>query len=296
MNENMNMDMNMGTPYVQTQQAPQKKSSGGGLVWLVLVVVGIILLVIGVIIYNVNDRDKYFKLKDIHQTFNSETVTKVDMDIPFGDLNITKSNDKMIHIDAENIPDEFDAKVEGTTFKTSCVRKRIGFITMPSFHLWGDNNATLNIALPEKVYASFILNMGAGETTASDIECGKFKIDCGAGEVTFTDVTCDNGEIDCGAGQVNINDMDCKEKLDIDGGAGDINVINSTLGGLDLDQGVGQFEFKGTINGNIDADGGVGEMTFRLTNPETDFSKNGGKYKMDIDHGIGSVDVYYNER
>ena len=89
--------------------------------------------------------------------------------------------------------------------------------------------------------------------------------------------------------------MDCKEKLDIDGEAGEINILSSTLGGLDLDQGVGQFEFSGTINGNIDADGGIGEMIFRLTNPETDFSKHGGKYKMDIDHGIGSVDVYYNE-
>ena len=296
MDENMNMDMNVGAQYPQAPQAPQKKSSGGGIAWLVFVVVGIILLVLGVILYNVRDRDKYFKLKDIHQTFSSDTINKIDLNVPFGNLTITKSTDKMIHIDAENIPDEFDAKVEGTTFKTLCVKKRIGFITMPSFHLWGDNSATLNIALPEKEYASFILDMGAGETTAVDIKCGKLKRDCGAGEVTFTDVTCDSGDIDCGAGQVNINNMDCKEKLMIDGGAGEINVLSSTLGGLDLDQGVGQFEFKGTINGNIDADGGIGEMIFRLTNPETDFSKNGGKYKMDIDHGIGSVDVYYNER
>lgn len=298
MNENMNMEMNMnmGAPYPQAPQAPQKKKSGGGLAWLVMVVVGIILLVIGVILYNAHDRDKYFKTKEMHETFSIESVNKIDLDIPYGDLTITKSTDKMIHIDAESIPDKFAAKIEGSTFRTLCLKKKIGIFSVPSFHLWGDNSAVIKIALPEKEYSSFILEMGAGETTASDIKCGSFKLDCGAGDVTFNDVICNSGDIDCGAGQLDIKNMDCKEKLKVDGGAGEINIISSTVGGLDIDHGVGQFEFSGTVNGDIDADGGVGEMILRLTNPETDFSKNGGKYKMDIDHGIGSVDVYYNER
>ena len=62
-----------------------------------------------------------------------------------------------------------------------------------------------------------------------------------------------------------------------------------------MDQGVGNFEFKGTVNGNIDADGGVGEMTFSLTNPPEDFYNNDGKYKLNVDTGVGSASVYYNQ-
>ena len=117
MAENMNMDMNNNMNYNlnnnmngQYAQATQKKSSGGGLAWLVFIVVGIILLVIGVILYNGHDKDKYFKIKDIHETFSSESISKLDIDIPYGDITITKSSDKMIHIDAENVPDELEAK------------------------------------------------------------------------------------------------------------------------------------------------------------------------------------------
>ncbi|SHM93164.1 DUF4097 family beta strand repeat-containing protein [Ruminococcus flavefaciens] len=299
MAENMNMEMNNNMNYGmngQYTQAPQKKSSGGGLAWLVFLVVGIILLVLGVLLYNGRDKDKYFKTKDMHETFSSESISRIELDIPYADITIAKSTDKMIHIDAENVPEMFVAKTEGSTFKTLCKKRKIGIITIPRLNFWDDSeNAVIKVALPEKEYSSFILDLGAGETTASDIKCGSFKLDCGAGDITFTNVKCSAADIDCGAGQLNITGMDCKEKLEIDGGAGEINVLSSTVGGLDLDQGVGKFEFSGTINGNINADGGVGEMIFRLTNPETDFSKNGGKYKMDIDHGVGSVDVYYNE-
>ena len=48
------------------------------------------------------------------------------------------------------------------------------------------------------------------------------------------------------------------------------------------------------MSGDIDADGGVGELVFNLTNPESDFSGSGSKYKLDIDTGIGSKTVNYN--
>ena len=49
------------------------------------------------------------------------------------------------------------------------------------------------------------------------------------------------------------------------------------------------------MNGNIDADGGVGEMTFNLTNPSSDFGSN-GKYRLDIDTGLGSSSVNYDQK
>ncbi|MDD7516950.1 DUF4097 family beta strand repeat-containing protein [Ruminococcus flavefaciens] len=294
MAENMDMNMNNNMNYApQYVPAPEQKKSGGW-AWLVVVLLGVALLVLGIILYNVNDRDKYFKTKDIHETYSVSDIDDIKMDMPFADLTIEKSKDNMIHIDAVGVPEQFNSKAENGKFTTSFKKKKIGLLTVHDFFSYDENKSKITIALPDKEYKNFDLSLGAGETSIGDLECGFFNIDCGAGEITFKNISCESGDIDCGAGELNISDMNCKGELKIDGGAGEVTIIDTTLGGLDLDHGVGEFTFTGTINGDIDADGGVGEMSINLTNPESDFSKNGGKYKLDVDHGIGSANVTYN--
>jgi autotransporter translocation and assembly factor TamB len=87
--------------------------------------------------------------------------------------------------------------------------------------------------------------------------------------------------------------MQCAETLYVDGGTGEIDITKSVLGGLKVEQGVGEFNFSGTINGDVEVDGGVGEINLNLTNPASDFTGSGSKYKMDIDTGIGSNTVNY---
>lgn len=287
MNENI-------SPQTEPQSAPQpaKKKSGGNTTWIVCLILGAILFITGFIIFKANESD-YYNTADYSNSFSAENVKDIDLDIKWADLTISQSEDDNIYIDAQNVPEGFKAEVRNGTFMTDYNIKSRLFIHLPSIFSDSDYNTTIDIKLPEKQYRSFILDMGAGESNISDIECKDLKMNCGAGRVHFENIDCSSCDIDCGAGEVIADNINCKNIFKIDGGAGSIN-INGVLGGIDLDQGTGEFTFTGTMNGNIDADGGVGEMVFNLTNPSSDFGKK-GKYTIDIDHGIGSTSVNYDQ-
>ncbi len=282
-----NNNMNQGAA------APEKKN-GGSWAWLICILVGLILFVLGFALYKIFGKSSSMKVKDYSESFSVSDVRKLDIDMGWGDLTIVKSEDDNIVVDAKNVPEEFGAEVKNGTFRTFHSKKKFRMVNL--FDLWDNdsNETTVKIYLPEKEYSSFALDLGAGETTVSDISCDQLRVNCGAGQLNLSNIRCSSSDIDCGAGQVNITDINCEGLFDIDGGAGDVN-ISGVLGSIDADQGVGEFEFTGTVNGNIDADGGVGEMTFNLTNPAEDFAKNGGKYKLDIDTGVGAANVYYNQ-
>lgn len=280
---------------VQEQaQAPAKKSNGTLWAALICITVGLILALIGYIMLCNSDMRKYYKCKDYNSSFSSKSVTDLDLDIDWADLIIEKSPDDMIYVDATDVPEDFEASVSGNTFSTDFGANRTNFIPFTTF--FGKNRVepVIILKLPDKDYAKFTMELGAGDNRISGIKCTDLEVDCGAGEVNIDQIECITGKINCGAGEFSITNMNCEGKLDIDGGAGEITITDSVLGGLDLDQGVGEFKFRGTINGDIDADGGVGEIVFDLENPESDFVGSGSKYKLDIDTGIGSKTVNYN--
>lgn len=278
--------------YVQAAPQQVNKKSGGNMAWIICLILGAILFFTGLLIYKATG-EKYEKTKDYNESFSADNVTKLNLDIEWADLTISQSKDNNIYINATNVPDDFTADIKNGTFTTSYRDKKHFTFHLPGIFQNSHNNAAVEIKLPEKEYNSFILDIGAGESQISDIKCDTFRVDCGAGSVSFTNINCSEGKVDCGAGDLTITNIDCQNKLKVDGGAGQIT-INGTLGGIDVDQGVGEFIFNGTINGNIDADGGVGEMTFNLTNPSSDFGSN-GKYRLDIDTGVGSSSVNYDQ-
>ncbi|MBR5684290.1 MAG: DUF4097 family beta strand repeat protein [Ruminococcus sp.] len=274
------------------QTAPQKKS--GSWVWLICILAGLILFILGYALFRAFGAKSSLHLTDYSESFSVSDVKELNMEIDWADLSIEQSEDNNIYVDAKNVPEGFGAEVKNGTFRTYHSKKKIKLHNLVDFWKNEDDETTVTILLPKKEYNSFILELGTGETTVSDILCNKMKIDCGAGEVNLKNVKCSTGDFNCGAGEVNITDINCEGKFKIDGGAGDVN-ISGVLGGIDADQGLGEFEFIGTINGDIDADGGVGEMTFRLTNPQEDFDRKVGKYKLDVDTGIGAANVYYDQ-
>ena len=286
--------MNENNIPVQTEPSGTEKKKGSISVGIICILLGIILFITGLILYRTFGSKNRYNVKDMNENFIASDVRELDLDIEWADLTIGKSEDDNIYINAKDVPESFHASVSGNTFKIGFGKKKVNFVPFSTF--LGDDriDPVITLQLPEKVYSSLMLDLGAGKTDISGLSCGSLDINCGAGKVTFSDISCDNGIIDCGAGEVDINNIICEGLLDIDGGAGKISV-NGVLGGIDIDQGVGDFEFTGTMNGNINADGGVGSMTFRLTNPPEDFYKEGGKYRIDVDTGVGSSNIYYNQ-
>ena len=277
----------------EVQAAPQKKS-GGNWVWITFLLVGTELLVAGIILFNNTDFKKNGKVKDFSESFSAADVNRFNLEIGWADLTISKRSDDRIYVEAKNVPEGFTAAVKGDTFTTDFSNQKIHFAMIPSWLKSDDDETVVEIKLPDKEYESFVLDLGAGETVMSGFKCGKFRVECGAGEVTLEDIDCEEGNFECGAGEVNVKGIKCSGKLNIDGGAGEVNITSAVLGGLEADQGVGELNVTGTVNGDIDIDGGVGEIIVNLTNPESDFVGSGSKYKMDIDTGVGSKTVNYN--
>lgn len=281
--------------YEQVHTEPEKKKSGWSWAWLYMIIIGFIMVIVGAVMLNYTDLDKYSKVKDYHEVFSAEGIKSLDLDIGWGDLKFVESPDDNIYIDCENVSEKFSAKSENGTLIVDKGKGgwfRFGVDWDLSFFGKKTRRCTVTVALPKQEFEHVVLDIGAGTTDIADLTCGRLDVDCGAGEVRFSNISCESADIDCGAGRVTVSGMDCQGRLIIDGGAGEIGIYDSILGGIDLDQGVGEFNFTGTINGDIDADGGVGEMSFRLTNPESDFS--GGKYRINIDTGIGKSHVSYN--
>ena len=118
-----------------------------------------------------------------------------------------------------------------------------------------------------------------------------------------------------GAGKVDINSLNVLSKAKIDGGAGDLSIIKSDIHNLDLDMGVGKLLLESKLTGNNKIDSGVGKMDLTLIGTLDDYqisldkgignaSINGvsmvdkniygtGLNKIDIDGGIGSIDVNF---
>lgn len=147
------------------------------------------------------------------------------------------------------------------------------------------------------------------ETIVFDI----IDIDSGAGKLSIFDLNGKSLDLDMGAGKVVIDNINISDDASIDGGAGEVTITNSNLTNLDLEAGVGKFTIEGTLNGRSDIDAGVGELNIGLYNyndysihatkgiGSINISENSikndtiygnGMNKIEIDGGIGSINIY----
>lgn len=142
-------------------------------------------------------------------------------------------------------------------------------------------------------------------------------IETGAGKVSIESLSTKQLYLNLGAGKVDINDLKVSENTKIDGGAGEININAIGINNLDLDMGVGKLFLTAKLTGNnmIDAgvgkmnlflvgklddyqislDKGIGETTIKGNSVKDDISYGTGINKIDIDGGIGSIDIDFIE-
>lgn len=119
--------------------------------------------------------------------------------------------------------------------------------------------------------------------TVAEGVLNELNIDTGAGAIEISDITVKLIDVDQGAGSIRINNL-VSDKTIIDGGAGEIDIKNSKLNNLDLDAGVGRTTIEGTIYGKSDIDCGVGEINLNLVGDES-------VYKIVASKGIGNINI-----
>ena len=112
------------------------------------------------------------------------------------------------------------------------------------------------------------------------------------------DIIFDIININSGAGKINIDGFNTKElilnlgagksviknvtsnKTKIDAGAGSLNIVDCKLNDANLDLGVGSINISSSITGNSTIDCGIGSVNLNLDSDD---------YKFEIDKGIGNI-------
>lgn len=112
----------------------------------------------------------------------------------------------------------------------------------------------------------------------------KADITTGAGVVSISELTADTLKLELGAGKVDIESLTATRRAEIDGGAGELNILGGNLCDLDLDLGVGELNFSAGLSGECDFDCGVGAANIVLPGGEED-------YTIRIDKGLGDASI-----
>lgn len=121
-------------------------------------------------------------------------------------------------------------------------------------------------------------------TIPEDMRFEKIEIENGAGEINIENLTTNELEFDIGAGKVEVQELNVSKKAEIDGGAGKVEILSGTINNLDLDMGVGETTLKSILLGKNDINSGVGKLNINLI----DGIEN---YKIKIDKGLGSIKI-----
>lgn len=140
----------------------------------------------------------------------------------------------------------------------------------------------LKISEIRKLFASHPRGMKVILTIPKDKIFDYVDIRAGAGTVTIDELSSNMLNIDLGAGELTAQILDASDKAEIDGGAGSVTISGGRLNNADIDMGVGELNLTSELSGKSSIDYGVGETNLVLIGEEDD-------YKIELDKGIGEA-------
>lgn len=109
-------------------------------------------------------------------------------------------------------------------------------------------------------------------------------LDLGAGKVDIDNLVTDKLDLDAGAGLIKINNLKVNDEANIDGGVGKFDVANGYIRNLELDTGVGSTNISAILQGRNEIECGVGDVTINLLDTLDN-------YRINVDKGIGSAKI-----
>lgn len=115
-----------------------------------------------------------------------------------------------------------------------------------------------------------------------DIILDKVNIETGAGKINIENLSTFDLSLELGAGDLYIENLFVKNNTIIDGGIGKSELNFSEINNLEADLGIGEFIFNGKLTGTNEIDSGIGKLSLNLIDSQDN-------YTFDIDKGIGSV-------
>ncbi len=146
------------------------------------------------------------------------------------------------------------------------------------------NNGTLKIREKNRGWFAGDFSGELVITLPADSAFEKIDIDAGAGKIDIDTLSTAVFLLDIGAGDVKIGTLLVTDDTAINGGAGQVTIDGGTLADFDLDMGVGKFDCTAALTGDSEINCGVGEMRLTLIGTTVD-------YRIELDKGLGSAIV-----
>ena len=176
------------------------------------------------------------------------------------DINVSSSNIKIIEGDA------FKAKTNNKYISSRQDKNKL-YITEKKHNWFHQNkNNELIIYVP------------------TDFVFDGVSIETGAGKVDIETLSTKRLYLDLGAGKAKINNLIVSNEAEINGGAGEIVIDYSNINNLDLDMGVGKLSLTSKLTGNSKIDSGIGKVDLSLMGSLED-------YQITLDKGLGSATI-----
>ena len=146
----------------------------------------------------------------------------------------------------------------------------------------------------------------------ADIVFENVDISTGAAKLTADALSAKSLELKLGAGDVRFKQLNVSSKTDIEGGTGQISILDGELTNLTLKMGYGSMNLTASLLGNSDLELGVGQSNITLLGNRDDYYVKGsgliyvdgekitgdcnigsGKNKIEILGGIGAINIVF---
>ena len=163
----------------------------------------------------------------------------------------------------------------GDSFKVETNNSKITFI---------DNNGSVKIKeenynwLNNNKYTSDLIIYIPEDMMALD----ETKIETGAGKINIEKLNTQSLYLELGAGDVYIENLSVAKETKIDGGVGKTEIKSCKMHNLKANLGMGEFVFNGKLTGKNEIDSGVGAINIYLID-------NKENYTIEVSKGLGNV-------
>ena len=216
----------------------------------------------------------------------SDTVDDLEIDLAAAQLEIVSGDKFSVETNHKYL--KIDNKSGQLTIKET--RQIVGFHSP---------EARVILTIPEDhIFKKADISTGAGTVKMDALNAEKLSLDLGAGEVTIDKLTAgSSAKINGGAGQLTINGGGLAN-LDFDMGVGKVVLTSALTGEGKIDYGVGELSL--TLIGSaedyrIELDKGIGEALLDGQKMADDTVYGQGKNTLEIDGGVGSMNIRFTE-
>jgi DUF4097 and DUF4098 domain-containing protein YvlB len=242
---------------------------------------------------NVDFNQDRITRKDLSESF--QDVKNLDIDIDTGSLQVI--NGDTLRVEAENVPDDFEAKVtsNGTLILREKAR-RINFLWF-NFNINNNLNSKIILYLPADLKLKETeIDTGAGKVTIEGLSTKELFISAGAGNVDGRNIQADKVVLDGGVGSVSFKDI-YFEDMDLDCGVGNVWIEGKVIGDSTIDCGVGNVDLNligRPEDYDFDIEAGVGRVRLNGERISKEYRKNNeAASSIEIDGGVGNVEINF---